>query len=323
MASKLKPIADQYGLSYLPRSKDLPWETAVGSYRGFEVNVLLVVGQTLSYTVTFSARPQDNNPAETPAAFLARFAEEQKKIVQAATAQGCTLQVTLRPSSFKKVPERIGVVLDTVTGYLGANGFVSCCDRCGSTGERHLCAVSSLGCRSLCPECQQRTAGDMENQKSQARAKKGNLVTGLVGAFLGSIIGVIVWMLIYQLGYISALGGLVMAVCVLKGYELFGGKLDVGGTIACVALSVAMLFLAHYGSYSLELYKVLADEGMPVSFFDCFQLLPQLFEDQQLLTSFVGELLIGYLLMALGAFSAVRNAFRSSNPNGTVVRVQE
>lgn len=321
MTTKLKTMAEQYGLAHLPKSKDLPWETAYGSFQGYDVSMVNIHPQNgLIVQLLFSARPGDRPITESPAAFLARFAEEQKKVVQSATVQGSTLQVTMKVSTWKKVMASVGMVLNTVTGYLAANGFVSCCDRCGSAGERHLCAVGTLGCRTLCPECQQRTAGEMEAQNAEVKSKKGNMLTGLVGAFLGSLVGVVVWVLIYQLGYIAAIGGLIMVVAVIKGYEIFGGRLSLGGTIACVVLSVAMLFLAHYSCYAFEVYKAFSAE-YEVSFFECFQALPAFFEDSDLRTSFIGELVIGYLLMAVGSVSSIISAFRQSNPNNTVTRI--
>ena len=322
MTTKLKTMAQQYGLTHLPKSKELAWETAYGSFQGYDVSMVNIHPQNgLIVQLLFTARPSGDVPvAESPAAFLARFAEEQKKVVKSATVQGNTMQVTMWVSTWKKVMASVGMVLNTVTGYLAANGFVSCCDRCGSTSERHLGAVGTLGCRTLCPECQQLTASEMEAQNTEVKSKKGNMLTGLVGAFLGSLVGVVVWVLIYQLGYIAAIGGLVMVVAVLKGYEIFGGRLSLGGTIACVVLSVVMLFLAHYSCYAFEVYKVLAAE-YDVGFFECFQALPAFFEDGDLMTSVIGELVIGYLLMAVGGVSAIVSAFRKSNPNSTVVRL--
>ena len=59
---------------------------------------------------------------------------------------------------------------------------------------------------------------DLEWERENPR---DNVIAGTVGAFLGSLIGVACIVILSKLGYVSAVSavsGLVMAVCAIKGY---------------------------------------------------------------------------------------------------------
>ena len=60
----------------------------------------------------------------------------------------------------------------------------------------------------------------------EIQEKQENLALGILGALLGGILGGAAIVLIGQLGMISALSGVVLAFCTLKGYELLGKKLS-------------------------------------------------------------------------------------------------
>ncbi len=50
--------------------------------------------------------------------------------------------------------------------------------------------------------------------------KKDNVTAGIVGAFLGSLIGVLCIIVIGELGYVVAISGVVMAICVLNSHSM-------------------------------------------------------------------------------------------------------
>ena len=66
---------------------------------------------------------------------------------------------------------------------------------------------------------------DIAMNAQQTAQKKENIVGGIVGALLGSLLGMLSVLILSQLGYVAALSGVIMAVCVLEGYEMLGGKL--------------------------------------------------------------------------------------------------
>lgn len=137
----------------------------------------------------------------------------------------------------------------------------------------------------------------------------GSMVKGLIGAFLGSLIGVVLWVVIYQMGYISSIAGIVMVVCAIKGYSLFGGKSSVVGIILVVLICVGMIYLAQSVSLAIEINKELGSV-YDMSFFDAYKSIPVFLEEPEISSAFYKDLLIGYVFMAIGSFSTIINMIK-------------
>lgn len=213
-----------------------------------------------------------------------------------------------------KFAQEIRAVLDRMTVYLPMQGYRPCCGCCGETDFPPR--LSSINGRfaMLCDTCYEQKTAHLEQNHQAKKARKGNLVTGLVGAFLGSLIGCVLWFGIYQLGYIAGIAGLVAAVCALKGYEMLGGKIDLKGMIISVVLAVVMLFFAHQLCLAKEIYDVFSTE-YNITFADAFRSIPDFLEDSEVSIAFYRDLLIGYVLMAVASYSTIRSMYR--NASGT------
>lgn len=136
----------------------------------------------------------------------------------------------------------------------------------------------------------------------------GNLITGMVGALLGSLVGGVLWVAIYKLGYIAGLAGLVCTVLALKGYEKFGGTPDRKGVIACLAVVLATMLLAHRLSWAWEAYDVLAEYG--VTFRECFAELDEIIRASELRAIYWRDFVMGCVLTLLSAAGSISKAFR-------------
>ena len=64
--------------------------------------------------------------------------------------------------------------------------------------------------------------GGMEMAGSPEVKPAENFVMGLIGALGGALLGGASIILIGQIGYISAISGIILAFCTLKGYALLG-----------------------------------------------------------------------------------------------------
>ncbi|MEG0296601.1 MAG: hypothetical protein RR620_07745 [Clostridium sp.] len=137
----------------------------------------------------------------------------------------------------------------------------------------------------------------------------GSIVKGLIGAFLGSLIGVVLWVVIYQMGYISSIAGIVMVVCAIKGYSLFGGKSSVVGTVLVVLICVGMIYLAQSISFAIEIYNEFGSI-YEMSYFDAYKSIPVFLEEPEISSAFFKDLVIGYVFMAIGSFSTVINVIK-------------
>ena len=166
--------------------------------------------------------------------------------------------------------------------------------------EDHLQVVSYNGqCILMSENC-------FEDLASKYKpTNKTSVGKGILGGFIGSLIGVAAWIIIYQFGYIAGITGFVMALCVFKGYEFLGGRLDKKSVWICIGISVLMLLVAELICLVLEIYNEFS-VYYAISMLDAFLALPYFLADREILAVIVEEMVMGYVFMALSSFSYIR-----------------
>lgn len=267
---------------------------------------------------------KENNITAIPA--IADFLNQctgKHKYLQSASYSGTKVTAEFQGLGFKwqkQYTPCLDAFLQDFTSYCRSNNLVSCCETCGSESGLSLYQIETAT-HLLCPSCYANTSDALQRQAAEVSKKgNGNIIGGIVGALLGSVLGVIVWVLIYQLGYISGIAGLVMIICALKGYEILGGHLSKAGVIISCIISIVMLLVAEQVCVGIEIYNVYK-EYYEISFFDAFQSVPEFLEEPDLRIAVIGDVVIGYLLMAVGAWGTVRQALKKhlrcdQNPPG-------
>ena len=232
--------------------------------------------------------------------FLTELRSGIKKVTKT-SFDGKRIEIVVRNSG--KVGLQIREVLDRAVSYLAQNGYVPCCSHCGEEVPVALCSINNA-MDFMCDSCYNELCNSLEDNKQELAAKKGNVVTGIVGALLGALLGGVLWVLIYQLGYIAGIAGLVAAVCALKVYEKFGGRIIVA----------AVIYLAHNVAYALEIKKAVEEVwGMNPSFMDAFRSIPDFrAEFPEINAGYWKDLLIGYALTAVASFATVKSMFQNS-----------
>lgn len=200
--------------------------------------------------------------------------------------------------------------LKEITDYCQTNQLITCCESCGSDLGLSLYQIESVD-HLYCSACYSDTS-DQIRQTINEKAKEGNgnIIGGIVGALLGSLLGVVVWVLIYQLGYISALGGVVMVICALKGYEMLGGRLNVVGIVISCVISVIMLLFAEQICLSIEIYQAFREYD--VTFFESFQSVPAFLEEPEIRNAVLFDLVMGYILLAAGAWGTIHQTYKKN-----------
>ena len=139
----------------------------------------------------------------------------------------------------------------------------------------------------------------------EIQEKQENVALGILGALLGGILGGACIVLIGQLDMISALSGVVMAFCTLKGYELLGKKLSKQGILMCLVVMLVMPYLADRISWTLVIV-----EELGLQFGDAFKYVHDVVEEFELQADYWKNLLFIYAFTALGAFGIVKQAFK-------------
>lgn len=147
---------------------------------------------------------------------------------------------------------------------------------------------------------------ELEADKKQRRE---NVVAGVVGAFLGTLVGVLCTVIIGQLGYVTSVSGLIMAVGALKGYELLGGTLSKKGAVISCVFILIMTYLAHRLTLAFAVASALS-----IGVFDSFQLVPALVSQGILeARAYWGDLAMLYLFTLLGAVPTIIGGLRASS----------
>ena len=139
----------------------------------------------------------------------------------------------------------------------------------------------------------------------EIQEKQENLALGILGALLGGILGGAAIVLIGQLGMISAISGVVLAFCTLKGYELLGKKLSKQGIIVCLVVMLIVPYFADRISWTLVIM-----EELQLQFGDAFKYVHDVVEEFELQADYWKDLLFIYAFTALGAFGIVKQAFK-------------
>ena len=103
-----------------------------------------------------------------------------------------------------------------------------------------------------------------------------------------------------------------MVVCAMQGYKLFGRALDTKGIIISCLVSIAMVLVAEHLSLAVEIYKTYDTVFTHMTFMEAVQSVPEFMEYDEIKDAVVYDLIMGYLLMVVGAASTVFEAFKKS-----------
>ena len=138
---------------------------------------------------------------------------------------------------------------------------------------------------------------------------KERVALGILGALIGAIIGGLSIVLLGRLGYVASISGVIIAFGTLKGYELLAKKLSKVGMVVSFALMLVTPFLAHGIDLLFQLQAMWAEYGVTLSE-TLGVFLEMIAEDSELLSTYLSELGMLYLFVAIGAFIIIRNTFR-------------
>ena len=138
-----------------------------------------------------------------------------------------------------------------------------------------------------------------------------------MGALGGALLGAVVVVIFGRLGYVTALSGLIAAICALKGYELLAKKMSVkGAIISCIAM-LAMIYVGHRADWAIE-----AAQYFKVDFFKAFRAIPMLIEEEAIeLGQYLKGLFMVYLFAILGAVPTVISSLKQQKTKYTVQKL--
>lgn len=243
----------------------------------------------------------------------------ESKVIKSCNVKGRQVFYLLKVGRLTKntAGEKLKDALHIITDHLKAGSFESCCQECGTKENVDFYNVSGVPTIS-CQDCfKQSTDAIIANEHAQEE-KSENFVAGLVGGFIGALIGVVAIIIFGQLGFVSALSGLIMAVCSLKGYEMLGGKLTNRGIIGTGIIMIILVYVGTRIDWSISFASMFED----LDIITTFRMFPELIDEGFIDGAvYYWDLALVYIFTALGAIPTIINMKKSKEVQGESYRM--
>lgn len=185
----------------------------------------------------------------------AKVVKQENPAIAHVSFKNHKLTVTVKGGLTKsKRKAKVLEALESVTAYLSTHSYVQVCEMTGETKDIHLYQVGNQY-SFLTTEAFGKVSREMDRSEQESFQASENVFLGFIGAVLGSLIGVAAIVFVGQLGYISYISGLVMGVCVVKGYELLAKRFSTKGAIISIIVSLVMTFFANQLDWSVSFQR--------------------------------------------------------------------
>ena len=194
-------------------------------------------------------------------------------------------------------------------GATGAQYCTECGEALGGSGCWKLIDGTALHMHDACAQKVMQDISTEVTQKKQANAGT-SYGTGLIGALLGALLGAVVWALVLQLGYVTALVGLLIGWLADRGYRLFRGKQGKGKVVILVLAVILGVLAGTFGGYAISLAKMIGGGELPgYAYGDIPSMIGTLLSsNSDYIAATVRNIAMGLLFAFLGVFAFLRQA---------------
>lgn len=283
-------LATELGLNY-----DRESGIVAGFYNGY--HIAFIMQNNLRQIVVSVSNGTGQMPEKE---ILKQAHKENKKVLSNPSVQGyrATYAIPNAMTDNGKL-ERSAAAAAVLTEFLKANCLRDCSELSGRPDESS-CYYVSGGLRFLTRDEYDTERNRAQSSFNEQNSKRGNPIAGIVGALIGSFAGLVVMVLIGQLGYVSPWTGLVMGVCVAKGYELLSGKFDTVGLVCSILIMVGMTYLGNQLDWAITIAR-----AYEANVFDAFPVVNEVVKTNELLPVYYRNLALYYFAMLCGAIPTI------------------
>ena len=285
-----------------------------GNYRNFNITITESNNFQLQLLVKIFTHINSENKEELTT-LLQNKRQDLKNILEIGIKDN-SIDLLVNPLVEQYVPSTINKIVDAIIDYLQENNYISGCEMCGNAENTSFYKIND-NYSYLCNKCIHSVNSQLEDYKQEKLEQSSDLLLGILGAFIGSILGCIVWLIIFKLGYVASFAGLVIGIGALKGYEKLGKTLDKKGVIATIFVIIVSVFFVNKFAWATSAYSELKEY---LTFFECYSGLNELLEYSELTSSYNESLVMGYVMTAIGCFTLIKNAFKSSTGNYSITK---
>ncbi len=299
-------------------------EFAINNHFAFDNEQSMAFGNAAGYNLTVGQNYQTgcciifmNLEGPTGAVTQQMFSNiknETQKINKAIVSGNgaVAFEVTAAAVSAKGSFDNLQTALNSLIPYLQARGLGNSCYGC-NVNKNTASYVYSGNALQLCDNCSVSVANNIAEKQAEHTAKSEKIMFGAVGALLGSLIGVAAIVIIGQLGYVAAISGFLLAICTLKGYEMFAGKMTKKGIIISLAIMIAMTLFGNHLDWAIFVARELG-----INVFDAFSLVSSIADE----TSYMANLGMIALFAVIGSVGSIIAAFKAQGAKLALVRLQ-
>lgn len=271
-----------------------------GFYNGYHI-ALVANANVLQLTVSVSTGVGQKPEKAT----LKQAHKNYKKTLGQMTLQGYRASFVVPGTLTEKGRiEKCVAGIQNLTDFLKENGLRDCSELSGRPDESS-CYFVNGGLRFLTQDEYDAERSRAQSSFDETNAKRGNPIAGIVGALLGSLVGVALMVLIGQLGYVSAWSGIVMGVCVVKGYELLSGKFDMVGMVISLVVMIGMVYLGNQLDWAITIAR-----AYEANIFDAFPVVNYVVRENDALPVYYRNLVLYYIFTLLGAVPTLIGAMQ-------------
>lgn len=314
-SEKYAMLAAAVGLSY-----DAANDVLYGQRDGYNVMVYAPNSQ-YPYMLCIYASARNEYGGGLNTADMKTFAKSVKPIARCEQKNNSIIVYMKNQSNCEKLKGCLGEALSGFTAFLRQRGFTPCCSSCGKGGEVSNYRMMNAYFQ-LCEECEAGIRNNLAVVAQQEQRKQENVIGGVVGAILGSLLGVLCIVVLGQLGYVASLSGVAMAIGVLKGYEMLGGKLTKKGVIISSIIMLLMTYVGNQLDWAIELLTKGGGARAGYNVFECYQMIPELLSVGMIeMSAYIINLVMIYVFLLLGAVPTIRNKIYEQDIKGTMVKI--
>lgn len=222
-------------------------------------------------------------------------------------------------AALDKLTAAVSEGLSSFTAFLYQKGFIPCCSMCGM--QKMVSPYWSEGkYYHLCPECE--TSMRQTLATSSKPPRQENVIAGIVGALLGSLLGVLCIVILSQAGYVAALSRVIMAVGVLKGYELLGGRLTKKGIVISIIIMLGMTYVGDRLDWAIALHRKAGGAELGLNLFECYRMVPQAVSGGVIeLRAYIGNMALIYIFLLLGAVPTIYGKIKEKQQKGFLIKI--
>ena len=283
-------LATELGLNY-----DRESGIVAGFYNGY--HIAFIMQNNLRQIIVSVSNGTGQMPEKE---ILKQAHKENKKVLSNPSVQGyrATYAIPNAMTDNGKL-ERSAAAAAVLTEFLRANSLRDCSELSGRPDESS-CYFVSGGLRFLTRDEYDTERNRAQSSFNEQNSKRGNPIAGIVGALIGSFAGLFVMVLIGQLGFVSPWTGLVMGVCVAKGYELLSGKFDTVGLVCSILIMVGMTYVGNQLDWAITIAR-----AYEANVFDAFPVVNEVVKANELLPVYYRNLALDYFAMLCGALPTI------------------